>query len=203
MIKHQDIRKVVKLHLKNRDYVKAIESLEPFAADTQLKKKIHNNLSAYQNLEKELNSSNIDNTSFFYGINKMVLDILDITDEITGNTDNDWDFIDELNSTLKFNLVDSPNSSFIVQEEKHTINDIESSNTQKIESQDNELKRKKEEKIIKDNIRKLITQLHKYEEIELTTPDAEEKKKYRSIIEAINSQILGFSKKLRELNPEK
>ena len=76
MIKRQDIRKEVKRHLKNRDYIKAIESLKPFAEQNHLKNKIHNNLSAYQNLEQELNSSKIDNTSFFYGINKMILDLI-------------------------------------------------------------------------------------------------------------------------------
>ncbi|MBN2891658.1 MAG: hypothetical protein JXL97_07315 [Bacteroidales bacterium] len=196
MTENQNIRQNVKLYLKNRDYKKAIEYLDTHAETENVKNKISTNLSEYKTLEQKLNKSQIDNKSFFYGVNKVVMDILDIIDEITGEPENDWDFIDELNSTLKFNLVDAPENGMKQQQDLHE----NSNNFDKIHLKKEDIK--DQEISLKDTIRKLINQLHKYEEMEISATDAEERKRYHDIIDGINSQILSYSKKLKELIPE-
>lgn len=196
MTKDQNIRHNVKLYLRNRDYKKAIEYLDTCADSDKVKSKISNNMTEYKSLEKQFNKSQIDNRSFFYGVNKVVMDILDIIDEITGEPENDWDFIDELNSTLKFNLVDAPENGMKQQEQmQDTADTLDISQMSQFELKEQEIK-------LKDIIRKLINQLHKYEEMELSATDEEEKKRFHAIIEGINSQILSYSKKLKELIPE-
>ena len=195
MTENRNIRKTVKNHLKNRDYKKAIEYLDSYTNSESVRTKISIKLSEYTVLEQKFDKNLIDNKSFFYGINKVVLDVLDITDEITGEPEDDWDFIDELNSTLKFNLIENPQKNNM----QHRITD-ESADV--IEKNLTEAEIIEQEKELKDIIRKLIGQLHKYEELELSSKNDEEKKKYHDIIEGINSQILSYSKRLKKLIPE-
>ena len=195
MTNNQNIRQTVKHFLKNRNYKEAIEYLDRYTNNETVKYKISIKLSEYAVLEQKFVENQIDNKSFFYGINKVVLDVLDITDEITGELDNDWDFIDELNSTLKFNLVDNPKKEEIRQSITKEGKDV-------LNKQLSETEIIEEEKRLKDTIRVLISQLHKYEEMELSTEIPSEKKKYHEIIEGINSQILRYSKKLKKLIPE-
>ena len=194
MTDNRNIRQTVKHFLKNRDYKKAIKYLDEYTDNEIVKTKISKKLEQYSILEQKFDKNQIDNKSFFYGINKVVLDVLDITDEITGELEDDWDFIDELNSTLKFNLVDNP--------EKLKQQEITPNIQDAIEEKMSETEIIEEEKKLKDTIRQLIAQLHKYEEMELSAKTPEEKKKYHEIIEGINSQVLNYSKKLKNLIPE-
>ena len=194
MTDDKNIRFVVKQYLRNRDYKKAFEYLDSYSSDEKISSKILSNKSKYFSLQKEFQGKKIDNRKYFYGVSKVVMEMLDIVDEIEGKSDDDWDFIDELNSSLKFNLLEEQ---------------IDPSNQQNVEQNDYSNKAfsdeeiKKEELKLKEIIRDLISQLHKYEELELLSEADEQKKKYHDIKEGINSQILSYSKRLKELIPEK
>ncbi len=189
-----NIRKQVKEHLKKREYKKALNFLEDNCSENdKVYNKLKNTIAKYNNIEKEFREENIDSTSYYYKMNQIVMETLDITDEIAGEpSEEDWDFIDELVSSLKFNLVKKENEKQDQLLEK-TDKDAESSRKIKIRSED-------KEKNIKSKILKLAEQLNKYEEKELNVDNHHKKAKYRDIIDAINNQISEYLKELKTLS---
>ncbi len=189
-----NIRQQIKEHLRKREYNEALNFLDDNCQRPETKAKLSNIKQKFQNIENEMNKSSIDNTAYYYEINQVVMDTLDITDEIVGAQDEDWDFIDELVSSLKFNLVaqdkeikDSP--SFF--EKKSTASEFEATSQGNTTAETSEIMSK---------IVLLTKQLNKYEEKELNTTDSEEKAKLRNIIDALNSQISEYSKELKNLS---
>ncbi len=201
MTDNQNIRNTVKVLLRNRDYKKAIEYLSNYAENDKVKHKISNNLSEYNNLESRFNTSQIDNQSYFYAVNKFVVNILEITDEIVGVKDDDWDFIDEMSSNLKFNLVEESQqmqTEINQMIDKELFLDLNETSAKQLDFS----KVKEQEKNLKDVIRKLSYLMHKYEELKLSAKTKEEEKKYHDIIEGINSQVVNYTQKLKQLIPE-
>ncbi len=184
-----EIRKKIKEHLKNREYGEALNFLQNNCNKKETKDKLNNILQNYRQLEQKSSQSSIDATSYYYSINQVVMDTLDVADEIVGEQDEDWDFIDDLVSSLKFNLLEpdqtNSNATFI---EKQSTKD----NITMQEQTENSTKNIP----INEKITQLEKQLSKYEKLENNAKTSEEKTKYRDIIEAINSQIFEYLKKV-------
>lgn len=187
-----NIRKQVKEHLKKREYKKALNFLEDNCSENnKAYNKLKNIIAEYNNIERQFSKENIDSTSYYYKMNQIVMDTLDITDEIAGEpSEEDWDFIDELVSSLKFNLVKKENQK---QDQLLKKADKDAESSHKIRSED-------KEKNIKSKILKLAEQLNKYEELELNVDNHHQKAKYRDIIDAINNQISEYLKELKSLS---
>lgn len=182
-----NIRQEIKKHLKQREYVKAINFLQNNCNKEETKHKLNSVLKNYQHIEKEMNQSSIDSTAYYYKINQVVMDTLDLTDEIVGSTDEDWDFIDDLVSSLKFNLIDIEQKEDNEQMLENNLNKASSINQYSTQSE-----------IIDDinsKISLLSKQLEKYENLSQNAKSSEEVVKYQSIIQAINSQIFEYMKK--------
>ncbi|MBN2663344.1 MAG: hypothetical protein JXR68_06815 [Bacteroidales bacterium] len=182
-----NIRQQIKEHLKNREYGEALNFLQNNCNKEETQQKVNSLMSNYKSIEQEMNRSSIDTTAYYYRINQVVMDTLDIADEIIGEPDEDWDFIDDLVSSLKFNLVDQTDdekgSSEIIAFEDDNASHVQNKQSQLYQVDVNE------------RINSLGKQLSKYEKLEQQALKSEEKAKYRDIIEAINSQIFEHLKK--------
>ena len=189
----QNFRDKVKSKLKTRKYKEAIEIIKENTSVKSIHDNLNENLDYLSELEEKLKEKEIDTNDFYYGINKIVSKILDTVDKIVGEPDEDWDFVDELTSSLKFNLVDqSENEEFNQQnvvmtkvdngqvsfEYEANLNDDSQTNKSRI------------------RIRKLYEQLNYYEEKLELNDDNKEKAKIHSIIKAINLNISEENKKL-------
>jgi len=182
-----NIRKEIKEHLKKREYTKALNFLHNSCNKIETQEKVISVLKNYEFIEQEMTKNSIDSTAYYYKINQVVLDTLDITDEIIGEPDDDWDFIDDLVSSLKFNLIDQSDFEEATSDKKI----IKDENGSSVEySQSNESSEAK----INEKINLLGKQLSKYEKLQREAKGAEEKVKYRGIVDAINSQIFDYLK---------
>ena len=184
-----EIRKRIKEHLKNREYGEALNFLQNNCNKKETKDKLNNILRNYKQLEQKSNQSSIDATSYYYSINQVVMDTLDVTDEIIGEQDEDWDFIDDLVSSLKFNLLepDQTNSN---------VSFVKNQSTEDCITTQKQTESSAKEVSVNEKIVQLEKQLSKYEKLESSAKTDEEKTKYRDIIEAINSQIFEYLKKV-------
>lgn len=190
----QNLRAEVKLKLRARKYKDALNIVLQNAQDSQLKNKISENIDYLSKLQSELTDKKIDTNAFYYGINKIVSDTLDAVDEIIGEPDEDWDFIDELTSSLKFNLVDQSEKEQFNQQNV-VMTKVEDGQVS-FEYQPN-LDDSSENNQSRIRIRKLYEQLNYYEEKLQTTDDMKEKAKLHSIIKAININISEENRNLK------
>ena len=190
----QNLRTEIKSRLKTRKYKEALEMALRNTDNEDIKDKLTKNLSYYSSLVEDLNEKKIDSNDFYYGINKIVADTLDAIDEIIGEPDNDWDFVDELTSSLKFNLVDRED------EKKYTKQNVvmtKVDNGKVSFEYEADLNDPSEENSSRRRIRKLYEQLNYYEEKLQQTQDTKEKAKLHSIIKAININISEENKNLK------
>jgi len=169
--------------LKNGKITDALDYLNNFAQNEQLKEKVNHNIVKVNNIESDLFENRIDFTEYTQRFSKVILSILDITDSITGDYDIDIDFIDEIKSSLKFKSKNIENVT-IQNQQSVALNNQQPTN---IES-------------LKLNILKLTEQLHKYEDAEKLTQDPREIIKYRDISEALKNQIFDYSKQIKDLS---
>lgn len=182
-----NIRKQIKEHLKNREYSEALNFLQNNCNKEETQQKVNSLMSNYKSIEQEMNTSSIDTTAYYYRINQVVMDTLDIADEIIGEPDEDWDFIDDLVSSLKFNLVDQTD----IEEASSEVSFFEDDNASHMQNRVPQ----QTQVDVNERISSLSKQLSKYEKLEQQAEKSEEKAKYRDIIEAINSQIFEYLKK--------
>lgn len=168
--------------LKNGKIKDALEHLNIFAQNEQLIEKVNHNIIKINSIESDLYENKIDFSEYTQRYSKVVLSILDITDSITGSSDFDIDFIDEIKSSLKFKTKNI--ESITIQNQQTTISNVQISNIE----------------VLKSNILKLTEQLHKYEDAEKLTQDPKEIRKYRDISEALKNQIFDCSKQIKNLN---
>lgn len=182
----QNLRAEVKLKLRARKYKDALSITLQNAQNSQLKNKLSENIDYLSNLQSELTDKKIDTNAFYYGINKIVSDTLDAVDEIIGEPDEDWDFIDELTSSLKFNLVDQSEKEQFNQQNVVMTKVEDGQVSFEYQSNLNDSSENNQSRI---RVRKLYEQLNYYEEKLQSTEDTKEKAKLHSIIKAINLNI--------------
>jgi len=189
----QNFRDKVKSKLKARKYKEAIEIIKENTNVQSIHDNLNENLNYLSELKEQLKEKEIDTNDFYYGINKIVSQILDTVDKIIGEPDEDWDFVDELTSALKFNLVDqSENEEFNQQNVVMTKVENGQVSFEYEANLEDDSKRNKS----RIRIRKLYEQLNYYEEKLESKDDKKEKAKIHSIIKAINLNISEENKKL-------
>lgn len=191
-MKNKKLREEIKKEFLNHNYKSAIELTLEKTSDQEIKKKINKQINKLENIQKSLKNKEIDNESFYYGINEIVMEVLNTVDTITGEPDDDWDFIDELTSSLKYNLVDQDES------------EIYNSQVEMAKVQDDgkvvfeyELNEKDKDNSF-DTLKKLYQQLNYYEKKESETDDAAKKDEIRNIIDAIKTRISQVSSSTME-----
>lgn len=191
-MKNKKLREEIKKEFLNHNYKSAIELTLEQTSDQETKKKINKQINKLENIQKSLKNKEIDNESFYYGINEIVMEVLNTVDTITGEPDDDWDFIDELTSSLKYNLVDQDES------------EIYNSQVEMAKVQDDgkvvfeyELNEKDKDNSF-DTLKKLYQQLNYYEKKESETDDAAKKDEIRNIIDAIKTRISQVSSSTME-----
>ncbi len=190
----QKLRTEIKSRLKTRKYREALEMALRNTEDQNIKDKLNKNLNYYSSLVEQLNEKKIDNSDFYYGINKIVAETLDAVDEIIGEPDDDWDFVDELTSSLKFNLVAQDDEQNYTKQ--HVVMTKVDNGKVSFEYEP-DLNDGSEQNRSRLRIRKLYEQLNYYEQKLQETEDTKEQAKLSSIIKAININISEENKNLK------
>ncbi|MEA3450737.1 MAG: hypothetical protein U9Q83_02405 [Bacteroidota bacterium] len=189
----QNLRNKVKSKLKARKYKDTIELIKENTNVQSIHDNLDENLKYLSELQENLKEKVIDTNDYYYGINNIVSQILDTVDKIIGEPDEDWDFVDELTSSLKFNLVDqTENEEFNHQNVVMTKVENGQVSFEYEANLEDDSKRNKS----RIRIRKLYEQLNYYEEKLDLKEDNKEKAKIHSIIKAINLNISEENKKL-------
>ena len=178
----KQIREKVKQELLRHNYKQAINTAIQYADNQKIRNNLQNILNKYEISVEELKNKQIDAQAFYYKMNEIVRDTLNNVDEIVGEPDEDWDFIDQLTSSLKFNLIDPDdahndgNAVFAVRKKDGSVVfNFEIDETEKDENF--------------KTLEKLYKQLNYYEKKEQEATDPIEKEKLQDIIKAINLRI--------------
>ncbi len=178
----KQIREKVKQELLRHNYKQAINIAIQYADNQKIRGNLQNILNKYEISVEELKNKQIDAQAFYYKMNEIVRDTLNNVDEIVGEPDEDWDFIDQLTSSLKFNLIDPDdahsdgNAVFAVRKKDGSVVfNFEIDETEKDENF--------------KTLEKLYKQLNYYEKKEQEATDPIEKEKLQDIIKAINLRI--------------
>ena len=178
----KQIREQIKKELLQHNYKKAINTALQNTDNQNIKTSLQNVLNKYEISVKELKNKQIDAQSFYYKMNEIVRDTLNNVDEIVGEPDDDWDFIDQLTSSLKFNLIESDDAQ-TSGEAAFAVRKKDGSVVFNFEVEDNE----KDENF--KTLEKLYKQLNYYEKKEQEEANPVEKEKLQDIIKAINIRI--------------
>lgn len=183
IMKNKRLRKKIKGEILNHNYQTAIKIALNQTKNQEIKNKLNEQINKLENIQKKLKNKEIDNESFYYGINEIVMETLNAVDTITGEPDDDWDFIDELTSSLKYNLVNQDNSE--IYNSQVEIAQVKDGGEVVFENEFDE--NDKDNSF--DTIKKLYQQLDYYEKKENETDDAAKKEEIRNIINAIKIRI--------------
>lgn len=185
------VRTRLKKDLIRREYSKAFENLESNSSDYSVLRLVKDLKSQFQKLEQDFNQNKINEQTYYYSISKIVMNILQVADSIEKEEKEDWDFIDQLNNSLKLNLI------------KPDIDRISSLETDEFpnKSQSLFLKNDSEERIekLKKKLNELADMLQKYESMKAKAESEYEIEKYHNIVEGLKFQIYQDSKELKHL----
>jgi hypothetical protein len=184
--KNKIVRQIVKEKLKNREYQQALNFLSKVSDNQQVKDDIAKIINDIKTIKNQLEKKEINADKYYYAINKSVINTLDILDKVTGSSEEDLEFWDELSSSLKFNLVDSDE----ILNSKRPKSGIH-----KIKAQLDPMQNKFTPKQAKKRIEKLYQQLSIYEQKEQKENNPEQKAKINEIIQAIYYEIEQEEKK--------
>jgi hypothetical protein len=180
--KKKQIREKIKEKLKKLEYKEAINTALKYCDNENDKIRLQKNLDKLNNIYDQLKNKQISNEKFYYSINNIVSDFLEIVDDIVGEPDDNWEFFDELSSSLKFNLVNQADEDYSSQDVVFAFN----LDGKIVFDYENE-KIANDPKIVK--LKKLYQQLSYYEEQMKQSNNEDEKAKFRSIIKAIEQRI--------------
>ncbi len=176
------IRKTVKQKLKNRKYEEALRFLMKLADNKDIIAELGQKLKLYERIKKQKDEDKISSEEFYYAINRIVVDVLGLLDKITGTSDDDLNFLDELSSSLKFNLIDPNESNFIERKKFLAQNQVKNQSDPLLEAPFKQKGRG-------ERLEKLYQQLSFYEQKEQKEKNPDRKAKINDIIQAIYYEI--------------
>jgi len=182
-MKGKQLRDTIKEEFLNHNFKNAIKEALKHASDKDIKNNLHQQLNEIDAIKERLKKREISNEDYYYGMNKIVMETLSAIDNIVGDTDEDWDFIDELTSSLKYNLVDQDESDIY----NSQVEIVKTKEDGKVVFEFEMDKKEKGENF--ELLKKLYQELNYYERKEEETENTEEKEKIHNIIDAIKNRI--------------
>lgn len=191
------VKSNIKQDLLNLEYQKVINQLLEKSPDKNTTNKLNSIKNKLTEINEKYYSKKITAEEYFNEINTIVMNIVQIINILEKeDVSDEWDFFEQLNNSLKLNLIKDD----IDKLNKH-IEEIESKKSYtELNSVFKTTEQEKYLEYLKNKLNALQNLITKYEiKLEETTDQAE-KQKYIAIIEGIKFQFYQDAKKLKDLN---
>lgn len=191
------VKSKLKQDLLNLEYQKVIDQLFEKSTDKNTTDKLNAIKNNLIDINNKYYSKKITSEQYFNEINTIVMNIVQIINVLEKeDVMDEWDFFEQLNNSLKLNLI---------KDDIDKINQyIETQSQIKFKESKSAFQATEVEKNIeylKSKLNELLSLINKYEKLLEKTNDPNEKQKYNAIIEGIKFQFYQDAKKLKDLNP--